>query len=483
MVKIPHRFEDLYPGGAIERVLQALQQPELPVKVREALDRVGMRDVNPLEQVQQAWQQARRWLETISSDGPLDVRLTTAINATGQILNDTLTRVPMAPAVARAYANAAMEYQDAAGVSAHAVYLSQQVLNSLETSWHSSCTSALQNLVGERRVFVAKTDLIRIPGLGDLGAMLRGMAITEVGAANGCDASDWQEATAGHTASQSCILTVSPSDQPTGQGTQSLELANTISQASGIPLFELLADGVVQSDLAPACDFPNVLEHIRNHNSICVVPLNLLMGGPLGAMVVGRENLVVPARRQAALRGTELSGAEMIAAITAVQQHAIGSAEATGSPASCLHLSSDNLRNRAERVAIQLNNTLWIETATPVERTSNLGPGPWAAYQLQNWAIELTVRNDPEKLWKDLACRRPGTTAPNHAAPTAGEAENKEAADIPDAKSPDQANFDSGVPIASVLEKEKVILDLRFVNPQDDHRLVAALCPELSEEI
>lgn len=65
MVKFPTKLEEFLPPQALTKVLDLLSQPQLTNAVRETLQKVGLRDANPVGQVQDAWRQARGWFESV----------------------------------------------------------------------------------------------------------------------------------------------------------------------------------------------------------------------------------------------------------------------------------------------------------------------------------------------------------------------------------------------------------------------------------
>ncbi len=50
MVKFPTRLEEFLPPQAVSKVLDLLSQPQLTNAVRETLQKVGIRDANPVGQ-------------------------------------------------------------------------------------------------------------------------------------------------------------------------------------------------------------------------------------------------------------------------------------------------------------------------------------------------------------------------------------------------------------------------------------------------
>ena len=142
MAKIPSRLEDLLPVAAFEKVVDVLQRPELSTKVRDALAMVGLKEANPLAQVQQAWQQARSWLGTIAGD--VNLRENRLINATGQLFQPDFERVPMSTAACLSQARAASGNQDRNQCDSRASEAIQRCLGVRHHRWLSEPFSGLQ---------------------------------------------------------------------------------------------------------------------------------------------------------------------------------------------------------------------------------------------------------------------------------------------------------------------------------------------------
>ena len=451
MVKIPNRLEDLFPAAAVEKVLDALQQPDLSHKVREALGKVGLREVNPLGQVQQAWQLARGWLESMATDADFLEQESVVLNATGQLIDEALGRVPFSPIVARSLANAAAKYQNRDAIAARVASTARNVFEHRAACWECSTQTALHSLIGSRRVLVAKSDLVRIPGLGDVGAMLEGLRIDEVGAANRCAAEDWRAACNGGDPDADCLLLVSPNGLQPAQAAQDRQEAIESARRFEIPVFELLADGMFHAQLANDYGFPEVRRQFSDGVQAVVVPLHLLIGGPRGSLTLGSESQVGGMQRRADLSGNSLVGAELLAANMAVQINALGDDLESG-PTAHLSASPDNLKDRAHRLAIQLHDNGIVKSARETARTAFLGPPPWDKYTLHNWGVACELDLEPaESLRRLLAGRRV------------------------DESTEKTENQVEPTPIAAALSENQLFLDVRFIDPKDDHRIVMAL--------
>lgn len=465
MVKIPNRLEDLLPVTAIEKFLDAMQQPDLSGRVKDALERVGSLagSANPLEQVQQAWQQARSWVESLS--GGSHNTQPQLINATGQLLSEEFSGFALSSSVSQSYSAAATHFLHAQSIAERIERTSSNAFAGKAVCWQDSVFSAVQNLLRGKTVLLPRTNSLRIPGLGDVQAgLLAGLAIVEVGPTNGCEEADWKtalEKLSIEEKQQSVVLIVSPNGLGQAQSTTQEELAIRVAREHQVPVVALRADATMSDQLNERLGFPLLQNEAAD---MVVAPLNLMLGAPRGAVILANpENSASDANesgadwiqrchRRAIENQTCLSGPELLAANLAIQLNWLHNehsdeeeAEHLSGALYCLSANLDNLKSRAIRLATQLDNQGPIEAAEACERNGSLGPSPWHEYRLPSWAVELKPRESAEQLCEHLMA---GTE-------DGGELVVK--------------------PIAAREEEGRVVLDLRFVEPAQDYQLVMAL--------
>ncbi len=444
MVKIPTRLDDLIPAAALEKVMQVLNQPDIPASVREALSKVGWKEANPLGQVQDAWQQARSWFDSISGHAGKQGANSTVLNATGALLHPVFEAVPMSSAVAFGFAKSAPTFQCSQTLHARAKSTAVTALGH-PTAWLASGQLALQLLqlesVAPGGIVISRADAVRVPGFGDVRAMLATIPgrLTEVGAANGATAVDWNNAV---YSSQQVVLLVSPNSLSVDAAAAQRGGAIDAAKKSGARVVELLIDGVLGEALSQEFGFAQVKSRLNTGTDIVLLPLQFLLSGPQGILATGEQKLVHELTEAAQPLQGLMSGAQLSAAIVAVQLANL-SDNSEGGVASQLLANSDNLKNRARRLAIQLNDTPRIREAVEVARECTLGPTPWDRFRLRNWAVRATPRESVEPLRRDLLHGH-----------SSGEG--------------------ARLPIAAAATTTDLYFDLRFIAPEDDHEIVVA---------
>ena len=440
MVKIPSKLEDILPPAALGKILDVLNQPALSGAVRDALSRVGLKDASPVEQVQEAWQQARDWVGNLANRIVNPVHANpTLINATGELARIDWQGFPMSPSVAEACGVQSVNFHHAARLEEAAQHAAVKVLRAEDAMFTNGLASAIQLIVGGfKQCVISRADTVRIPGFGDLSGMLEfgGSKVHEVGATNGASAADWSRAV---TANDQAILLVSPNSLTDADAAQQREAAIKVALATGAAVFEILIDGVcLPNDASASCAFPVAQVHLETGVSAIVLPTDGLLGGPAGACIAGKSKFIKSIRANATNQGLQLRGAALAGVIAAFERATLATPLDTG-VVDLLRGNILNLKDRAKRMSIQLADSEHVIAAEVVERTNPLGPSPWNRYTIPSVALQLTARKDASQLMNVLQ------------------------------------SGEFGPSILCALSGDKVLVDLKFVMPRDDHQIVKAL--------
>jgi seryl-tRNA(Sec) selenium transferase len=436
MVKIPTRLEDLLPAAALEKVMEVLHQPDISSSVREALHKVGLKDANPLGQVQDAWKQAKSWLESLTQKSGSGGEYSSTINATGQLIMPGFEAIPMGSSVAFAHAKAAVAFQNPEHLRRQAKEVCSEVFGR-PAAWINNSLATLQMLHGGKNVVISRADSVRVPGFGDVRAMLTafGNSVVELGAANGASEQDWASAL---TSANQLLLLVSPNSLGPELAAMQRKMAIKAAKHVDATVAELLVDGSVNPALNTQFGFPDIKQRFSDGAELVILPLHLLIGAPTGALMIGNEKLIQTYLTSAENLGVRCSAPELAGGLNALLSE---STEA--SVLARLVTNPENLKDRCTRLAIQLNDTQNILSAIAVERTCPLGPTPWDRYRVHNWAVRVSPRENTLSAAERLRCRLLG-------------------------------GLGDQLPIACALEGSDLLLDLRFVGPEDDFEIVTA---------
>lgn len=442
-MKFPTKFEELLPPAAVSKVLDMLSQPALSNVVRETLQKVGLKDANPVGQMQDAWRQARGWFESVI-DRVLEQNQASpaAINATGQLFDARWSSLPTDTVVIQALAAAAVNFQDQVQLEKFANEVGAKVAMAPAAMFTSSPAACLAMLASCEEfsggLVIARADVLRIPGSTDIRGILAAGSngFTDVGAVNGTTAEEWRAAL---TSSSKSLLLISPNSLEVDEARAQRAAAIASAQAQRARVVEFVFDATQDQALSQQLGLPMLSNCLSSGADLVVAPLDGLLAGPAGALVAGREDLIESLRAAASTRGALLQGPALAGAAAALNAGA-DTERSRSSIAQMLLTNPNNLKERARRLAIQLNNTSRIALAEAINRESRLGPSPWHRYRLSSHAVAITPRDQsPEELVQELASGKHGPA------------------------------------IWLKIEEGRAILDLRFVEPADDHKLVETL--------
>ena len=279
-----------------------------------------------------AWitQEAER---SLTASGAASLR--SVINATGVILHTNLGRAPLAAAaveraadIARGYSN--LEYDLGAGSRGHRHVHAEQLLCALTGAEAALVTNnnaaatllVIAALAAGREVLVSRGELVEIGGgfrvpdiMAQSGALLR-----EVGTTNRTRLSDYAAAMTDRTG---VVLRVHPSNFRMSGFTESPkadELAALAHQFNH-PLFEDLGSGwlgLSHTGGWPGAlrDEPSVRDGVQAGIDLVAFSGDKLLGGPQAGIVVGRRALVDQVRRHPLMRAVR-AGKQTYAALEA----------------------------------------------------------------------------------------------------------------------------------------------------------------------
>ena len=356
------------------------------------------------------------------------------INATGVVLHTNLGRAPLGPvSFPEGYSN--LEFDLAAGRrgkrDVHAAELLERLLGVPGIVVNNNAAAvflALHELAQGGEAIVSRGELIEIgDGFRIPEIMVRsGAQLREVGTTNRTHIDDYRSAINERTR---LILRVHPSNFHMEGFTSRPELRELamLAHERGIPLYEDLGSGCLV-DLRPfGIDEPVVSESIRAGADLVSFSGDKLLGGPQAGILAGRQGLVARLRANPMFRalrvdkliygalGTTLRNVllERYEKIPALRMIRAGSAE---------------IRERAERLQPQLGCEL-------IEGESVIGGGSTPAQSIPTWLLAIDA--DAAGLERRLREQEPAVIAR--------------------------------------IEQDRLLIDLRTVQPEEEQELVAAV--------
>ena len=374
--------------------------------------------------------------------------LAPVINATGVIIHTNLGRAPLAASaidrvadVARGYAS--LEYDLDRGLrgrrDTHAEPLLCRLTGAQAAVVVNNNAAAtmimLAALAAGREVIVSRGELVEIGGgfrvpdvMAQSGAILR-----EVGTTNKTRAADYAAAISDRTA---LILRVHPSNFRIEGFTERPAVTELVAvgKTFNIPVAEDLGagnvSGSVSGRISDTVSDPTVAATIAAGVDLCCFSGDKLLGGPQAGIIVGRAAYVDRIRTHPMMRALRVDKMTYAALEATLAEYAAGRAHGTVPVQRMLAMTADEIRARANAVAAAIRRHAgW--RADVVNGVSAVGGGSAPGVELPTWLIVIEKHGlTPDALETSLRRRVP--------------------------------------PVIARIERDRVLLDLRTVLPDQD---------------
>jgi L-seryl-tRNA(Ser) seleniumtransferase len=376
--------------------------------------------------------------------------LTPVINATGVVLHTGLGRAPLPEAAVRAAARAGRGYSDLeidreTGKRGRRTSRAEHLLSALtgaEDAFVVNNNAAavllvLAGLARRKEVLVSRGELIEIGGefrLPDIMAA-SGAKLVEVGTTNRTRVADYRTAMSPRTG---LILKVHPSNYRVvgfSQSAPARDLA-LLAAKNDVPFAHDLGSGLLDRFPRVPQEEPAVTEALAEGADVVCFSGDKLLGGPQAGIVAGSAHVVERLRRNPLARAVRADKMQ-VAALEAVLRIYATEARSAVPVWRMLDAPATALRDRARALSAQL------EGGGTERCESVVGGGSIPGYGIPSWALTVTAPR-PEQL---------------------------------------AARLRTGMPsVICRVEGERLLFDLRTVEPDDDDRLVRAIRYALEQE-
>lgn len=383
---------------------------------------------------------AAAWLE--AGDVP---SLRGVVNATGVVLHTNLGRAPLAPSAREAMALAARGYSN----------LEFDLDTGRRGSRYDHCTSLLTELTGAagalvvnnaaaaliltlntvargRGVAVSRGELVEIGGGFRIPEILErsGVRMVEVGSTNRTRVRDYADALAGQDVA--AILKVHRSNFRISGFTEDapVDALADLARDAGVPMLYDLGSGLLaDAEALGLPPEPRAREALAQGADVVVISGDKLLGGPQAGIVVGAEALVAGLRANPlcrALRVDKVTLAGLEATLRLYRDPARALVEIP--TLRMLATAAEDLRARAESLAAGLTGQGMDAEAVP--HGGAVGGGTYPDVEIPSWAVALRHAGGAEALAGALRDGRP--------------------------------------PVVGRIEDDRVVLDVRTVEPDED---------------
>lgn len=335
-------------------------------------------------------------------------RLRPVINATGILLHTGLGRSPLAEeaiqevtAIASGYASLEVDLES--GQRSQRTISAERLLAELTGAEAALVVNnnagatllALASLGRGREVIVSRGHLVEIGGSYRLPEVMTasGAILREVGTTNKTRIRDYELAIG---PASGALLRVHPSNYVISGFTEqaSLEELVELGGRHGLPVIDDIGSGaLVDFEKFGLPGEPMPAASIRAGADLVLFSGDKLLGGPQCGILVGRRKIIEQLLRDPltrALRVDKMTLAALVATLRLYRDPQV--AQERIPLLRLLSASPDNLKNRAERLAPQLQALPAIEKAEAVAGTTFLGGGSVPTQELPTWCVALEPR-------------------------------------------------------------------------------------------
>ena len=374
------------------------------------------------------------------------------INATGVIVHTNLGRAPLARAaierigaVAAGYTN--LEYDLARGArgnrSTHSAGLLTRVTGAEAATVVNNNAAAvllvLAALGASREVIISRGELVEIGGGFRIPDVMRqsGVRLREVGTTNRTRPADYVSAISEQTA---LILRVHPSNFRIEGFTERPALRDVVAVGNRyrIPVVEDLGSGNIFSEAVHGgLDEPTVRNSIDTGVTVCCFSGDKLLGGPQAGIIVGRRAELDRISNHPLMRALRVDKLVYTALEATLLEHVFGRATATVPVGFMIATTIEDLTVRANRIINQLSTTIGLTVAIQVGKSA-IGGGSTPGITIPSCLLEVRLNGHSTK----------ETEARLRAA---------------------------AKPVIGRIEHDRLLLDLRTVQPGEDDALIEVL--------
>ncbi len=411
------------PSEAFKQVSQWLGNPALNHAIKEAAQKLGIKEVPSTASVQEILRQAGKWLEKAASpyfseDGSQTQRpLENGINATGELFNPRWTAQPLSPNACALAAYLHAGYSQDAQVAHDLQKTIIAASGAADALVIANIPTALQLVVkawmhdhpqANPQVILPRIACMRVPVSGNPnGVQIRslidatGAHTLEIGSNTDCLHDDYAKATALH--SQSLIFQATPIAT---ENDTFAAIEHAKSSQSTVCTLALDAS-IVDLDWADA-KTPSMTRLWDGGPDLVIAPTQYLLGGPQAAVILGKKDAIQRIRIHADQLGAYADRITQALLHCTLSDSLRPDGWAKSPVGAILSTSIENLENRAQRIAIQLQGNHAIAKTEIVTLNQRIGTGLWQSLKLPSSVIKVYPKSmSVAKLSETLAEHRP----------------------------------------------------------------------------
>lgn len=454
-MRIPIPFKDLLPVEAVKQLSQLVAQPALVSALKDAAQKLGIKDQLQASNLQQILQQAGRWMESVSEPWLRGAQpgLTPGINATGELFSNRWCTHRMC-------ADAIGQVSQLSSHYAETTKLDSQLRNLLIGLTSAQAVLVVPNLsialylaavahnsgVTKARWVLPRVDCVRMPLSGTAqGGNIRavldqaGAHVFEIGTNQDCTLVDFEESL---REPNSNLLLASPNSLSCQSHKEHRNRAIAAAKNANAKIVEILMDGSLH-DLSSAGISARVISECWNREDgidVALVPGDAFLGGPECGVIFASQTAIDSMQKLADVLGCHASCSTKAALLRTLQASESFEQWSQLPVGTTLTTNAENLSNRASRLATQLAAAPNVERAEVQIKACRIGAGVWSGTKVESSVIQLYPKSvTASVLAEQLA---------------AGE-----------------------LPIWGNVQSDHVELVMRSIEPDEDRLIVKQMCP------
>ncbi len=330
--------------------------------------------------------------------------LISVINATGVVIHTNLGRAPLPKAAAARVAQIASSYSnleydlDRGTRGRREVHVEGRLTRlvgsegALVVNNNAAAVFLVVNALAEgREVIVSRGELVEIGGAFRIPDVLRkgGARLVEVGTTNRTRIADYRAALGPQTA---LILKVHPSNFRIVGFTEAPSLGELVSlgREARIPVVEDQGSGFFGDGPAALGGEPSVGASVTEGVDLVTMSGDKLLGGPQAGLIVGRRELLETLRSDPLYRALRVDKMTLAALDAVLAEHEAGRARGTLPVAAMLWASAEDVRQRADALAIHLRATCPRASLEVRPGSSAVGGGAAPTAEIPTALLALT---------------------------------------------------------------------------------------------
>ncbi len=443
----------LLENPTLKKMVDGINHNVVADSVRTFLDEIRSQVSNATEEVKiptvnELADKIANWLE--KEEQPY---LRKVINATGIILHTGFGRAPLAGEALEAVKEIASGYASVevnleSGERGQRIKAVERLLCELTgaeaaviVNNNAAATMiTLATLASGKEVICSRGQLIEIGGSYRLPDVMEcsGAKLKAVGTTNKTHLHDYENAIGEETGA---LLKVHPSNYAVVGFTKTVsakELVQIAKRHGNLPVIDDVGSGALVDFQAYGLhDEPLVAQSIADGADVALFSGDKLIGGPQCGIIVGKRKYIDKILKNPLMRAMRVGKMTLAALAATLRQYRNKeSAEQNIPLLRMLSMPIENLKLRADKVAGQIGHLAIIEECESVEENSMIGGGSLPTETIPTWCVSILPSGSVDKMADGLRRQSPS--------------------------------------VVGRVNKDRLLLDMRTVNPSEDIGLVQA---------